>query len=129
MTDNAQKEYPNTYFVEDRSNQEELTRVQIQDQLLTKGMGGVFPEQLTLPSFKVFWMLAGGKMARGGVTGHLPASVLSCTLLYLSVTISIKKTVRPMPTAEISTTWKTFFTDWHSMWTAWMEATATWRRN
>ncbi len=39
------KEHPSTYFVEDRSNQEELTRLQLQDQMLTTGMGGVLPEQ------------------------------------------------------------------------------------
>ena len=39
------KEYPSTYFVQDRSNKEELIRVMIQDQLVTAGMGGVLPEQ------------------------------------------------------------------------------------
>jgi ubiquinone/menaquinone biosynthesis C-methylase UbiE len=39
------KEHPSTYFVQDRSNQEELTRLQLQDQMLTTGMGGVLPEQ------------------------------------------------------------------------------------
>lgn len=39
------QEYPNTYFVYDRSNQEEYIRLHIQDQLITKGMGGVLPEQ------------------------------------------------------------------------------------
>ncbi|HTK07884.1 MAG TPA: class I SAM-dependent methyltransferase [Ktedonobacteraceae bacterium] len=38
-------EHPSTYFVEDRSNQEELNRIQIQDRLYTAGMGGVLPEQ------------------------------------------------------------------------------------
>src|SRR6266849_1190813 len=39
------REHPSTYFVQDRSNEEELTRVMIQDQLVTAGMGGVLPEQ------------------------------------------------------------------------------------
>jgi SAM-dependent methyltransferase len=39
------KEHPSTYFVQDRSNENELTRLRIQDQLLTKGMGGVLPKQ------------------------------------------------------------------------------------
>ncbi len=39
------KEHPSTYFVQDRSNEEELTRLSIQDQLLTAGMGGVLSEQ------------------------------------------------------------------------------------
>jgi ubiquinone/menaquinone biosynthesis C-methylase UbiE len=38
-------ERPSTYFVQDRSNEEELTRLTIQDQILTKSMGGVLPEQ------------------------------------------------------------------------------------
>lgn len=39
------REHPSTYFVQDRSNQDELTRLQIQDQLVTTCMGGVLPEQ------------------------------------------------------------------------------------
>jgi ubiquinone/menaquinone biosynthesis C-methylase UbiE len=39
------QEHPSTYFVQDRSNQEELNRLQIQDHLYTAGMGGVLPEQ------------------------------------------------------------------------------------
>jgi ubiquinone/menaquinone biosynthesis C-methylase UbiE len=39
------KEQPGTYFVQDRSNKEELQRLQIQDHLLTAAMGGVLPEQ------------------------------------------------------------------------------------
>jgi ubiquinone/menaquinone biosynthesis C-methylase UbiE len=39
------REQSGTYFVQDRSNVEELQRLQIQDQLVTEGMGGVLPEQ------------------------------------------------------------------------------------
>ena len=40
------KEHPNTYMVQDRSrNQEELTRLRIQDQMLTTRMGGPLPDQ------------------------------------------------------------------------------------
>jgi len=39
------KDYPSTYFVQDRSNRDERTRVQIQDTMITKEMGGVLPEQ------------------------------------------------------------------------------------
>ena len=46
------KEHPSTYFVQDRSNEEELTRLRVQDQLLTKGMGGVLPEQEDLDRFQ-----------------------------------------------------------------------------
>jgi ubiquinone/menaquinone biosynthesis C-methylase UbiE len=39
------RKHSSTYFVQDRSNQDELARLQIQDQMLTSGMGGVLPEQ------------------------------------------------------------------------------------
>lgn len=39
------QEHPSTYFVQDRSNQEELDRLAIQDRLMTTSMGGVLPEQ------------------------------------------------------------------------------------
>ena len=46
------KEHPSTYFVQDRSSKDELTRLHIQDQLLTQGMGGVLPEQNDLTRFQ-----------------------------------------------------------------------------
>ena len=39
------EDYPDTYFVQNRSNQEELTRLQVQDDLITILMGGALPEQ------------------------------------------------------------------------------------
>lgn len=36
---------PSTYFVQDRKNKKELTRLRIQDQMITESMGGVLPEQ------------------------------------------------------------------------------------
>lgn len=39
------REHPSTYFVQDRSNEDEFTRLQIQDHIVTAGMGGVLPEQ------------------------------------------------------------------------------------
>ena len=42
---NPRREHPSTYFVQDRSNEEEPIRLQIQDQMTTAGMGGVLPEQ------------------------------------------------------------------------------------
>ncbi len=39
------REHPSTYMVQDRSNQEELLRLQVQDGMVTSGMGGVLPEQ------------------------------------------------------------------------------------
>jgi SAM-dependent methyltransferase len=44
-SDQPRREHPNTYFVQDRSNLEEMTRLQIQDEMLTTGMGGVLQEQ------------------------------------------------------------------------------------
>jgi ubiquinone/menaquinone biosynthesis C-methylase UbiE len=38
------REHPSAYFVQDRSNQEEMTRLEIQDKMLTANMGGVLPE-------------------------------------------------------------------------------------
>src|SRR5258707_2268176 len=38
-------EHPSTYFVQDRSNQEEQDRLATQDRMITTAMGGVFPEQ------------------------------------------------------------------------------------
>jgi ubiquinone/menaquinone biosynthesis C-methylase UbiE len=43
------KEFASAYIIQDRSNQEERERLDIQDQMLTTGMGGVLPE-LTDPS-------------------------------------------------------------------------------
>src|SRR5437762_12869890 len=39
-----QREHPSTYLVQDRSNEEEMARLETQDKLLTTGMGGVLPE-------------------------------------------------------------------------------------
>jgi ubiquinone/menaquinone biosynthesis C-methylase UbiE len=40
-----QREHPNTYFVQDRSNEDELKRLAAQDQMITTSMGGALPEQ------------------------------------------------------------------------------------
>jgi ubiquinone/menaquinone biosynthesis C-methylase UbiE len=42
---NPSREHPSTYFVQDRANQEELARLQIQDRMATEAMGGVLSEQ------------------------------------------------------------------------------------
>ncbi|HLZ57529.1 MAG TPA: methyltransferase domain-containing protein [Ktedonosporobacter sp.] len=39
------RELANAYFVQDRSNQEEMSRLHIQSQMLTASLGGVLPEQ------------------------------------------------------------------------------------
>jgi ubiquinone/menaquinone biosynthesis C-methylase UbiE len=45
MPKDPQHEHPSTYVVQDRSNLDERARVSIQDQMLTRAMGGVLPEQ------------------------------------------------------------------------------------
>lgn len=40
-----QGDNPSTYFVQNRSHRDELTRLQEQDRMLTRGMGGVLPDQ------------------------------------------------------------------------------------
>ncbi len=45
------QEHPSTYFVQDRGNQDEVRRLELQGQLLTAGMGGVLAEQ---PEIRVF---------------------------------------------------------------------------
>lgn len=46
------QEHSSAYFVEDRSSRDDLTRLQIQDQMLTRAMGGVLPEQNTSTAFR-----------------------------------------------------------------------------
>jgi ubiquinone/menaquinone biosynthesis C-methylase UbiE len=45
MPGSRRSDNPSTYFVQDRKNGKELTRLMIQDRLLTAGMGGVLAEQ------------------------------------------------------------------------------------
>ena len=44
MSTEPPREHPSTYVVEDRSNRQEMERLDIQDKMLTMGMGGVLPE-------------------------------------------------------------------------------------
>src|SRR5581483_7279932 len=44
--ENISREHPDTYFVQDRSKEDEIIRLQVQDRLITMGMGGVLPEQV-----------------------------------------------------------------------------------
>ncbi len=46
-----QQEHPSTYFVQDRGNHDEVRRLELQGQLLARGMGGVLAEQ---PETRVF---------------------------------------------------------------------------
>lgn len=40
------REHPSTYFVQDQQSEAELSRLALQDQLITTAMGGVLPEQV-----------------------------------------------------------------------------------
>jgi ubiquinone/menaquinone biosynthesis C-methylase UbiE len=51
-TQDYQRERQGTYIVQDLSNREELTRLTLQDELLTRGMGGVLPEQQNLDGIR-----------------------------------------------------------------------------
>lgn len=50
-TPRKKQEHPSTYFVQDRENQDEVRRLELQGQLLTREMGGVLTEQ---PETRVF---------------------------------------------------------------------------
>src|SRR5436853_5817963 len=46
-----QNETPSTYMVQDRKDQRELTRLMIQDHIITVSIGGVLPEQVDPTAF------------------------------------------------------------------------------
>jgi ubiquinone/menaquinone biosynthesis C-methylase UbiE len=74
----SQPERPSTYFVSDRSNQEELNRIRIQDHMVTAAMGGVLPEQ---PDLTVFQRVLDVGCGTGGWLIDLAKTVPTCTLL------------------------------------------------
>ncbi|GAC1376798.1 MAG: hypothetical protein NVS2B12_35890 [Ktedonobacteraceae bacterium] len=49
---NPRHEHPSTYIVQDRANEDERARLMIQDQMITRGMGGVLPEQTDIASLR-----------------------------------------------------------------------------
>src|SRR5215472_8965016 len=60
---NSRREHPNTYLVQDRGNMDELQRLRVQDQMVTTGMGGVFPEQ---PDASIFQRILDVGCGTGG---------------------------------------------------------------
>jgi ubiquinone/menaquinone biosynthesis C-methylase UbiE len=52
LDDSPKKEHPSTYVVQDRSNEEELLRLTLQDRMATIAMGGLLPEQADPISFR-----------------------------------------------------------------------------
>jgi ubiquinone/menaquinone biosynthesis C-methylase UbiE len=61
--DSRSNDNPSTYFVQDRKNKKELTRLMMQDQKLTAAMGGILPEQ---PDPTVFHRVLDVGCATGG---------------------------------------------------------------
>jgi ubiquinone/menaquinone biosynthesis C-methylase UbiE len=80
------REQPSTYFVQDRSNQEELDRLQIQGQLLTASMGGVLPEQ---PDPTAFLRVLDVGCGTGDWLIELAKTTPTCTRL-VGVDVSLK---------------------------------------
>ncbi len=44
-TEESRRKHPSTYVFQDRANEDELKRLELQDRMVTTGMGGVLPEQ------------------------------------------------------------------------------------
>ncbi len=80
------QEHPSTYLVQDRANQEELKRLQIQDHMFTAGMGGVLPEQSDPTRFPRVLDVGCGT---GGWLIELAKTTPTCTLL-VGVDASLK---------------------------------------
>jgi ubiquinone/menaquinone biosynthesis C-methylase UbiE len=52
MQNEPKKEYPSSYYVQDRQSEQELERLTIQGQMMTRAMGGPLPEQADPSSFR-----------------------------------------------------------------------------
>jgi ubiquinone/menaquinone biosynthesis C-methylase UbiE len=72
------REHPSTYFVQDRSNQEELNRLRVLDQMLTASMGGVLPEK---PDLSGILRVLDVGCGTGGWLIELAKTIPTCTTL------------------------------------------------
>ncbi len=72
------QEHPGTSFVQDRDNPEELARLRLQDQMTTRAMGGVLPEQ---PDPTRFSHVLDVGCGTGGWLIELAKEVPTCSLL------------------------------------------------
>jgi ubiquinone/menaquinone biosynthesis C-methylase UbiE len=77
MSTPSKPEQPSTYFVQDRSNQEQH-RIEILDHLLTTGMGGVLPEQ---PDPSRFQSVLDVGCGTGGWLIEVAKAIPTCTRL------------------------------------------------
>ncbi|HTK06257.1 MAG TPA: methyltransferase domain-containing protein [Ktedonobacteraceae bacterium] len=78
ITPEPRREQPSTYFVQDRSSQEELKRLQLFDQQVTTVMGGLLPEQADLTLFSHVLDVGCGT---GGWLIELAKTTPTCTML------------------------------------------------
>ncbi|HEY0756875.1 MAG TPA: class I SAM-dependent methyltransferase [Ktedonobacteraceae bacterium] len=78
MSDEPKQEHPSTYFVQDRSNKEEMNRLRVFDRTLNTVMGGVLPEQASRDPFGTVLDIGCGT---GGWLIELAKTTPTCTWL------------------------------------------------
>jgi ubiquinone/menaquinone biosynthesis C-methylase UbiE len=92
-----QRENSSTYFVQDRSQQGELNRLLLQDQMVTTSMGGVFPEQLDITRFQRVLDIG------CGTGGWLIEAAKTCPTIKLLIGIDISGKMVEYARAEVET--------------------------
>ena len=84
--ESSRPDYPGTYFVADRSNADELRRLQVQDELMTASMGGVLPEQPDPAAFRRVLDVG------CGTGGWLIETAKTCPTITLLVGVDVSRT-------------------------------------